>query len=241
MVKRQKYRDFDLCHKTSEMSCSRVLESWIEDGSQAGLRSGLGINRVREKIALNRASSMGINPASDNSTLLPSLSYYASRSRSVPYETAFVSSWQAQRDISKLKELFSDKESSYEDAKPQIVEITSELEQAKTELSKTNIRVDKYDYSSTMVAKLIDFEIRETEPTGLGYSETDRRFEFTTSSSKPNSLTADPVLTDLNSSDNPEVCVESLSVTSRSVKKGERSAVRSTNCSYSKSRFFSKS
>ncbi|KAL8226040.1 hypothetical protein R6Q57_018597, partial [Mikania cordata] len=121
------------------------------------------------------------------------------------------------RDISKLKELLSDKESNYRDSRRWIVEISSVLEQDKTELSKTKIRVDKYDYA------------REGNIIGLGYTEvkllfnhnysimpkinksvdelllkSDRRFEFTNGSSKLASLTADHVLTDLNSSDNPE-------------------------------------
>ncbi|KAL8228439.1 hypothetical protein R6Q57_016023 [Mikania cordata] len=140
-------------------------------------------------------------------------------------------------------------------------EITSELEQDKTKLSKTKIRDGKYDYSSIVVARLVDFKIRGREPTGLGYSDvkppfnhnysimpkinksvddqllkSDQKFEFTTDSSKQVSLTIDPILTDLNRSDNSEVCAEDLSISGRSEEEEERSAGRSTNCSVSSSK-----
>ncbi|KAL8216002.1 hypothetical protein R6Q57_022839 [Mikania cordata] len=81
-------------------------------------------------------------------------------------------------------------------------------------LSKAKIKDDKYEYSSTVVANMIDVQNRRKEKIWLGFTKkSDRNFEFTTSCNKPASLTADPVLTDLNNSDNSEVCAESLIVT----------------------------
>ncbi|KAL8224053.1 hypothetical protein R6Q57_019528 [Mikania cordata] len=162
------------------------------------------------------------------------------------------------RDISKLKELLSDKESSYWDAKRQIEEITLELNQVKTKLSKTKIRAKKYDYSSNLGAKMINVEIRGREATRLGYSEvkppfnhnysimpkintsvddlllkSDRRHEFTTGSNKPVSLTVDPILSDLNHSDDSEVCAEGLIVSGQSEEMENETAGRSTDCSVS--------
>ncbi|KAL8209149.1 hypothetical protein R6Q57_008561 [Mikania cordata] len=122
-------------------------------------------------------------------------------------------------------------------------------------------QVDKYDYSSNVVARLVDFENRGRETIGLGYTKvkppfnhnysimpkinksvddlllkSDRKFELTTGSNKPVSLTTDPVLTNLDGSDNPEVCVEILCVTVRSKEKEEKSACRSTHCSISSSK-----
>ncbi|KAD3640176.1 hypothetical protein E3N88_29399 [Mikania micrantha] len=178
------------------------------------------------------------------------------------------------RDISMLKELLSDKESNYRDAKRQIAKITLELEQVKTGLSKTKIRVEKYDYSSNLVAKMIDVEIRGREPMGLGYSEvkppfnhnysimpkinksvddlllkSDRMCEFTIGSDKPVSLTVDPILSDLNRSNDSEVCVEDLSVSSRKkVTKAHSTITKETgsklnpNCEpYVPNRFWNKS
>ncbi|KAL8228481.1 hypothetical protein R6Q57_016065 [Mikania cordata] len=45
--------------------------------------------------------------------------------------------------------------------------------------------------------------------------KTDRRFDFTTGSNKPIPLTADPVVTDPNISDDSEVCADSLSDTGK--------------------------
>ncbi|KAL8205677.1 hypothetical protein R6Q57_009228 [Mikania cordata] len=148
------------------------------------------------------------------------------------------------RGISKLKELLSDKESNYRDPRCQIDEISLELEKSKTELSKTKIIVEKYEYVSNVVAKLVDVENRGKETIGLGFTKCvddlllklDRWFEFTSGSSKQVPLIADPVLTDSNSSENSEVCAESSSVTGRREKEEERSASRSTNCSTSSSK-----
>ncbi|KAL8229696.1 hypothetical protein R6Q57_014596 [Mikania cordata] len=96
------------------------------------------------------------------------------------------------------------------DARHQIVELSSELEQVKTHLSKTKIKSEKYEYSSTVVANMIDVQSRRKEKIGFGFTEVkppfnhnysimsnintsvdelllklDRRFEFTTGSNKP--------------------------------------------------------
>ncbi|KAL8196666.1 hypothetical protein R6Q57_024631 [Mikania cordata] len=78
--------------------------------------------------------------------------------------------------ISKLKELLSDKESNYWDAQRRIDEITLELNQVKTGLSKTNIRAEKYDYTSNLVANIINVEVRGRKGKGLGYSEVEPPF-----------------------------------------------------------------
>ncbi|KAL8211292.1 hypothetical protein R6Q57_005729 [Mikania cordata] len=160
------------------------------------------------------------------------------------------------RDISKLKELLSDKDSNYGDAKRRIDEISLELNQVKTYLSKTKIKVEKYDYSSNLVAGMINSQVREKRVTGLGYSEveppfnhnyssmprintsiddlifkSDRGHEFTTGSNKPASLIVDPDLTNMNCFDDYEVCVEKLSVIGQDEEKEDRSARKSTNCS----------
>ncbi|KAL8225885.1 hypothetical protein R6Q57_018442 [Mikania cordata] len=63
--------------------------------------------------------------------------------------------------------------------------------------------------------------------------KSDRRFEFTIGSNKPVQLAADPVLTELNDSDNSDVCAESLSISGSKEKKEQKSANRSTDCSTS--------
>ncbi|KAL8226607.1 hypothetical protein R6Q57_016439 [Mikania cordata] len=70
----------------------------------------------------------------------------------------------------------------------------------------------------------------------LSFGKANRRFEFTTGSSKLVPLSADPVMTDLNNSDDSEVCAENLSVSGRREKEEERSASRSTYCSTSSSK-----
>ncbi|KAL8200002.1 hypothetical protein R6Q57_011341 [Mikania cordata] len=135
--------------------------------------------------------------------------------------------------------------------------ITSALENA-TLISSINYQASG---SHNLVAKMIDVEIRGREPMGLGYSEvkppfnhnysilpkinksvddlllkSDRMYEFTIGSEKTVSLTIDPILSDLNRSDDSEVCVEDLSVSGRSEEEEEKSVGRSTNCSVSSSK-----
>ncbi|KAD6796331.1 hypothetical protein E3N88_07227 [Mikania micrantha] len=120
------------------------------------------------------------------------------------------------------EELLSDKESNYRDAKCRIEEITLELDQVKTWLSKPKIRAEKYDYSDNLVASML--RSGEGSQRGLVIHE------FTTGSNKPVSLTVDPILSDLKHSDDSKVYVEGLSVSGQSEKKEERSAGRSTYC-----------
>ncbi|KAL8204570.1 hypothetical protein R6Q57_010193 [Mikania cordata] len=72
--------------------------------------------------------------------------------------------------------------------------------------------------------------------------KSDQRFDFTTGSNKPVPLTADPVETDPNISDDSGVCADSLNDTGLRRKNKERSAGRSTECSTSsrKSHFIPK-
>ncbi|KAD5508037.1 hypothetical protein E3N88_15740 [Mikania micrantha] len=72
------------------------------------------------------------------------------------------------RDISKLKELLSDKESNYRDAKHRIAKITLELEQAKTELSQTNIRVINM---TTQKVEVLQVEVRRKNKEVLGEAQ----------------------------------------------------------------------
>ncbi|KAL8218016.1 hypothetical protein R6Q57_021389 [Mikania cordata] len=86
------------------------------------------------------------------------------------------------RDISQLKELLSDKESNYRDARRRIYELSSELEQDNTQLSKTKIKADKYEYASTLVANMIDFQSWRKEKIGLGFTEVKPPFNHNYSS-----------------------------------------------------------
>ena len=58
------------------------------------------------------------------------------------------------RDVARLKELLSDKESNYRDARRKIDELTLELDQVKIQLSKTSVKCDKFDYSSKVVENM---------------------------------------------------------------------------------------
>ncbi|KAL8217988.1 hypothetical protein R6Q57_021361, partial [Mikania cordata] len=140
------------------------------------------------------------------------------------------------RDISQLKELLSDKESNYRDARRHIDELTSELEHLKTQLSKTKIHAEKYEYASTLVASMVYFQCRKREKIGIVFTvllKSDRRYDFATGSSKPVPLTANPVETDLNISDDSEACADSLNDTGLRGKNEERSVGRSIDCSTS--------
>ncbi|KAL8228445.1 hypothetical protein R6Q57_016029, partial [Mikania cordata] len=57
--------------------------------------------------------------------------------------------------------------------------------------------------------------------------KSDRRYEFTTDSDKPISLTVDPILSDLNRSDDSEVCAEDL-IVSEKVTKAHSTITRET-------------
>ncbi|KAL8224140.1 hypothetical protein R6Q57_019615, partial [Mikania cordata] len=141
-------------------------------------------------------------------------------------------------DISKLKQLLSDKESHYRAVKSRIDEITLELNQVKTELTKT-----KDDECS--LSKRIN---------GLGYSEAEHPFnhnyssmptfnkffddsiskldfghEFLIDSNKLVSLTIDPNLKDMNCFDDSEICAENLSTSNQVDEQLERRARKRTN------------
>ncbi|KAL8226622.1 hypothetical protein R6Q57_016454, partial [Mikania cordata] len=85
-------------------------------------------------------------------------------------------------DISKLKELLNEKESHYRAAKSKIDELTLELNQIKTKLSKTKITIEKYDYSSNVVASMINAQYRGKRTNGIGYSEFEPPFNHNYSS-----------------------------------------------------------
>ncbi|KAL8204448.1 hypothetical protein R6Q57_010071 [Mikania cordata] len=153
------------------------------------------------------------------------------------------------RDISKLKEPLSDKESTYRDAKHRIADIASELDQVKTELSTSKIREENYEYSSNLVAKMIDVEIKGREPTRLGYSEVKPPFNHNYSIMPKINKSIDDLLLKsdrrsyfsyLNRSNDSEVCEEDLSVSGRSEEEEERSVGRSTYCSVPKVDFVGK-
>ncbi|KAD4385615.1 hypothetical protein E3N88_25784 [Mikania micrantha] len=128
------------------------------------------------------------------------------------------------RDVARLKELLSDKESNYRDARRKIDELTLELDQVKTQLSKTSVKCEKFDYSSKVLENMhakINTSVDDLE------LDSDRACDFPT---KPVILTVDPVMTN-----DSEVCAEKLSVTASEEKEVERSARRSTDCSTSTS------
>ncbi|KAL8229789.1 hypothetical protein R6Q57_014689 [Mikania cordata] len=77
----------------------------------------------------------------------------------------------AEVDEKQNEELFSDKESNYRDARHQMDELTSELEHLKSQLSKSKIQVDKYEYASTVVANMIDVQCRRKVTIGIGFTE----------------------------------------------------------------------
>ncbi|KAL8242239.1 hypothetical protein R6Q59_012541 [Mikania micrantha] len=82
---------------------------------------------------------------------------------------------------------------------------------------------------------MIDDQCRKNSKIGIGFTElkSDRRFDFTTGSSKPFSLTTDLIETSPNISDDSEVCADSLNETGVRGKIEERSVGRSTDCSTS--------
>ncbi|KAL8218055.1 hypothetical protein R6Q57_021428 [Mikania cordata] len=160
------------------------------------------------------------------------MNYQALGSQTVPYETTFLSSEQA-HSVPKVSE------SDAYDWSDQVQELEMTL-------------------SHALMAKVADMHNEGREPTRLDYSEvkppfnhtysimpkinksvddlllkSDRSYEFTTSSNKPVSLTLDPILSDLNHSDDFEVCAEGLSVSGQSKEEEKRSARRRTNCSVS--------
>ncbi|KAL8226053.1 hypothetical protein R6Q57_018610 [Mikania cordata] len=127
------------------------------------------------------------------------------------------------------------------------------LEHLKTQLSKTKIHADKYEYASTSVPSMVDFQCRKKEKIGLDFTavtppfnhnysimpnintfvddlliKSDRRCDFTTGSNIPIPLTTDPVETDPNISDDSEVYGDSLNDTGLRGKNEERSAGKST-------------
>ncbi|KAL8226099.1 hypothetical protein R6Q57_018656 [Mikania cordata] len=138
-----------------------------------------------------------------------------------------------------LRELLSDKESNYRDARRRIDELTSEFEKLKSKLNKSNIHVDKSDYASTAVANMIDVQCRKKSKIGIGFTEVKPTFNHNYSI-MPNintfvhvSLTIDPIETGPNISDDSKVCADSLNKTGVRGKIEERSAGRSTDCSTS--------
>ncbi|KAL8199663.1 hypothetical protein R6Q57_013231 [Mikania cordata] len=62
------------------------------------------------------------------------------------------------------------KQYNYQEAWRRIDELSSELEHVKTQLSKTKIQDDKYEYESTIVANMIDVQCRRKEKIGLGFT-----------------------------------------------------------------------
>ncbi|KAL8217987.1 hypothetical protein R6Q57_021360 [Mikania cordata] len=61
--------------------------------------------------------------------------------------------------------------SNRRDARRRIEELTSELENIKSQLSKTKIHADKYEYASTAVANMIDVQCRRKEKIGLSFTK----------------------------------------------------------------------
>ncbi|KAL8208971.1 hypothetical protein R6Q57_008383 [Mikania cordata] len=114
-------------------------------------------------------------------------------------------------------------ESNYRDAKRKIDEITLKLNQVKTELSKTKVRVEKYDYSSNMVANIIVVQYRGKRVNGIGYN---LGHEF---SVELVSLMIDPNLKNMNYSDDSKICAEKLSTSGQADEKEKISARNSTD------------
>ncbi|KAD4180306.1 hypothetical protein E3N88_28897 [Mikania micrantha] len=159
------------------------------------------------------------------------------------------------RDVARLKELLSDKESNYREARRKIDELTLELDQVKSQLSKSSIKCERFDYSSKVLENMTSMRFREKRGSGIGYSECAPPFNQNYSCmprintsiddleldssyacdfpTEPVVISADPVITD-----DSEVCAEKLSVAGLKEEKVERSAGRSTDCSSSTSKSF---
>ncbi|KAL8224191.1 hypothetical protein R6Q57_019666 [Mikania cordata] len=74
-------------------------------------------------------------------------------------------------EVENKHKLLSDKEYNYRDARRRIDELSSDLEQPETQLSKTKTIADKYEYSSTVMAKMIDVHHRRKEKIKLSFTE----------------------------------------------------------------------
>ncbi|KAD5802663.1 hypothetical protein E3N88_14023 [Mikania micrantha] len=156
------------------------------------------------------------------------------------------------QDVARLKELLSDKESNYRDARRKIDELALELDQVKTQLSKTSVKCEQFDYSSKVLENMVSIHFKRDNK-GLGYKEcappfnhnyscmprintsvddleldSSRACDFPT---EPVMHTADPIMTN-----DSEVCAEKLIVAGLKEKKVERSAGKSTECSTSTSK-----
>ncbi|KAL8200117.1 hypothetical protein R6Q57_011456, partial [Mikania cordata] len=141
------------------------------------------------------------------------------------------------RDISKLKELLSDKESNYRVARRKIDELTLELEQVKTQLSKTSVGCEKYDYSSKLLENMVCIQYQEKRGKGLCDKECEPPFNHNYSSMpRINTSVDDLVLQSEHAFEFPTEPVSLiivLSVIGLREKEKERIDGRSTYCSTS--------